>query len=62
MVETATELGLRTKEMAYMCIHSNGTPIGQYLMREQHRSGEGSGARESKVSGQESEICTQVLL
>ncbi|MAF38483.1 MAG: hypothetical protein CL696_06325 [Chloroflexi bacterium] len=42
VVELATQLDQRTKEMAYMYIHSNWTLIRWYLTREQDRSGEGS--------------------
>ncbi len=42
VVEMATQLDQRTKEMAYMYIHSNWTLIRWYLTREQDRSGEGS--------------------
>ncbi len=41
VVELATQLDQRTKEMAYMYIHSNWTLIRWYLTREQDRSGEG---------------------
>ncbi len=40
--ELAAQLDQRTKEMAYMYIHSNWTLIRWYLTREQDRSGEGS--------------------
>jgi hypothetical protein len=42
VVELATQLGQRPKEMAYMYIHSNWTFIRWYLTREQDRAGEGS--------------------
>jgi|GEM_PF-371738 hypothetical protein len=42
VVELATQLDQRTKEMAYMYIHSNWTLIRWYLTREQDRAGEGS--------------------
>ena len=42
VVELATQLDQRTKEMAYMYIHSNWTLIRWYLTREQDQSGEGS--------------------
>ena len=37
-----SQLDLRTKELAYLYIHSNWTLIRWYLAREQDRSGEGS--------------------
>ena len=37
-----SQLDLRTKELAYLYIHSNCTLIRWYLAREQDRSGEGS--------------------
>ena len=42
VVELSAQLDQRTKEMAYMYIHSNWTLIRWYLTREQDRSGEGS--------------------
>jgi len=40
--ELQSQLDLRTKEMAYMYIHSNWTLIRWYLIREQDLHGEGS--------------------
>ena len=40
--ELQSQMGQRTKEMAYMYIHSNWTLIRWYLTREQDQSGEGS--------------------
>jgi len=37
-----SQLDLRTKELAYLYIHSNWNLIRWYLAREQDRSGEGS--------------------
>jgi hypothetical protein len=42
VVELATQLDQRAKEMAYLYIHSNWTLIRWHLTREQDRSGEGS--------------------
>ena len=42
VMELESQLNLKTKEMAYMYIHSNWTLIRWYLAREQDRSGEGS--------------------
>ncbi|MEE8466339.1 MAG: hypothetical protein V3S68_07665 [Dehalococcoidia bacterium] len=42
VAELQSQLELRTKEMAYMYIHSNWALIRWYLTREQDRSGEGS--------------------
>ena len=41
VAELQSQLGQRTKEMAYMYIHSNWTLIRWPLTREQDRSGEG---------------------
>ena len=42
VVGLQSQLDLRTKELAYLYIHSNWTLIRWYLAREQDRSGEGS--------------------
>ncbi|MDA0262585.1 MAG: hypothetical protein O3A93_03585 [Chloroflexi bacterium] len=42
VTDLESQLALRTKEMAYLYIHSNWTLIRWHLAREQDRSGEGS--------------------